>query len=298
MVIASMIGLPLGVLAAKNLTQLAGRAAVRDDHPQRASQRFGADLGDLLRVRGRAGAVSRRAGAGHQFRRHIRTALCRGDRKCRSEAARGIAATGASQIQTIVFAILPQALPQFVSYNLYWFEVGVRSATVLGMVGAGGIGFELITAIRLYRLPPGFGDSAGHSGTGHGDRSGVGAVARQYSKVKATMNINVNTANQVIDPVPVKKSPIVSLGQGLQDLCEGNLVALPDVELRCRPWRIRRHSRAERRRQIDASALHQPASRADRRPDLPDGIGRSPTLAAACARRAGKSAWCFSSSIW
>lgn len=59
-------------------------------------------------------------------------------------------ATGASRLQVILFAILPQALPQFVTYNLYWFEVGVRSATVLGMVGAGGIGFELITSIRLF----------------------------------------------------------------------------------------------------------------------------------------------------
>jgi phosphonate transport system permease protein len=59
-------------------------------------------------------------------------------------------ATGAGQLQVILFAILPQALPQFVTYNLYWFEVGVRSATVLGMVGAGGIGFELVTAIRLF----------------------------------------------------------------------------------------------------------------------------------------------------
>ena len=59
-------------------------------------------------------------------------------------------ASGASRLQVIVYAMLPQALPQFVTYNLYWFEVGVRSATVLGMVGAGGIGFELVTTIRLF----------------------------------------------------------------------------------------------------------------------------------------------------
>jgi len=35
---------------------------------------------------------------------------------------------------------------------LYWFEVGVRSATVLGMVGAGGIGFELVTTIKLFEF--------------------------------------------------------------------------------------------------------------------------------------------------
>ena len=61
-----------------------------------------------------------------------------------------LAATGASRLQIIAYAMLPQALPQFVTYNLYWFEVGVRSATVLGMVGAGGIGFELVTTIRLF----------------------------------------------------------------------------------------------------------------------------------------------------
>jgi len=61
-----------------------------------------------------------------------------------------LVATGASRLQVIAYAMLPQALPQFVTYNLYWFEVGVRSATVLGMVGAGGIGFELVTTIRLF----------------------------------------------------------------------------------------------------------------------------------------------------
>ncbi len=59
-------------------------------------------------------------------------------------------ATGAGRLQVILFAIFPQVVPQFVTYNLYWFEVAVRSATVLGMVGAGGLGFELITTIRLF----------------------------------------------------------------------------------------------------------------------------------------------------
>lgn len=61
-------------------------------------------------------------------------------------------ATGASRLQVIIFAIFPQVLPQFVTYMLYWFEVGVRSATVLGMVGAGGIGFELVTTIRMFEF--------------------------------------------------------------------------------------------------------------------------------------------------
>lgn len=43
------------------------------------------------------------------------------------------------------FAVLPQILPQYVSYVLYAFEINVRASTVLGLVGAGGIGMVLNT---------------------------------------------------------------------------------------------------------------------------------------------------------
>jgi phosphonate transport system permease protein len=59
-------------------------------------------------------------------------------------------ATGASWSQGIVYAIVPQIVPHFVTYTLYRFEVSIRSATVLGLVGAGGIGFHLISSIRLF----------------------------------------------------------------------------------------------------------------------------------------------------
>jgi phosphonate transport system permease protein len=59
-------------------------------------------------------------------------------------------ATGASWLQMVVFAIVPQVIPHFVTYNLYRFEVSIRAATVLGLVGAGGIGFHLISSIRLF----------------------------------------------------------------------------------------------------------------------------------------------------
>jgi len=59
-------------------------------------------------------------------------------------------ASGANWIQTIVFAIIPQVTPHFITYNLYRFEVSIRAATVLGLVGAGGIGFHLISSIRLF----------------------------------------------------------------------------------------------------------------------------------------------------
>lgn len=59
--------------------------------------------------------------------------------------------TGATRLQTIRWAIFPQIFPDFISFNLYRFEVSVRAASILGVVGAGGIGFPLITSMRLFR---------------------------------------------------------------------------------------------------------------------------------------------------
>jgi len=57
-------------------------------------------------------------------------------------------ASGANRLQTLWFAIVPQVLPEFMSYTLYRFEVSVRAATILGIVGAGGIGAPLIFALQ------------------------------------------------------------------------------------------------------------------------------------------------------
>jgi phosphonate transport system permease protein len=59
-------------------------------------------------------------------------------------------ATGANRIKTICYAIMPQVMPQFIAFSVYRFEVSVRAASVLGLVGAGGIGFELQMAMRLF----------------------------------------------------------------------------------------------------------------------------------------------------
>lgn len=63
----------------------------------------------------------------------------------------GIRATGASWIEEISFGILPQVMPLWISYTLYRFESNVRSASVVGMVGAGGIGVVLWDVIRGFR---------------------------------------------------------------------------------------------------------------------------------------------------
>ena len=56
------------------------------------------------------------------------------------EAAR---AGGSNRSQTVRWAVLPQVLPNYVAYSLYTFELNIRAATVLGIVGAGGIGYLL-----------------------------------------------------------------------------------------------------------------------------------------------------------
>jgi len=60
-------------------------------------------------------------------------------------------ATGAHPAQVIVFGVLPQTLPSWIASVLYRFEVNLRTATVLGMIGAGGIGFELVSSMKLFQ---------------------------------------------------------------------------------------------------------------------------------------------------
>ncbi len=62
----------------------------------------------------------------------------------------GLTAAGGTYVETIRFGVVPQVLSNFVSYSLLRFEINVRGATVLGFVGAGGIGKELISSIRQF----------------------------------------------------------------------------------------------------------------------------------------------------
>jgi phosphonate transport system permease protein len=64
-----------------------------------------------------------------------------------------ITATGATRLQILRFGVLPQVLPLFLSYVLYRLETNIRAATILGFVGAGGIGFYLQTYLRMIDYP-------------------------------------------------------------------------------------------------------------------------------------------------
>lgn len=62
----------------------------------------------------------------------------------------GVVSSGAGWTPMVRFAVFPQVLPGFLSYALLRFEINVRTAAVLGFVGAGGVGQELIVAIRRF----------------------------------------------------------------------------------------------------------------------------------------------------
>ena len=63
----------------------------------------------------------------------------------------GVRAAGGNAVKTLRFGILPQVLPIMLSNVLYMFESNTRSATILGIIGAGGIGFALSDRIRAHR---------------------------------------------------------------------------------------------------------------------------------------------------
>lgn len=65
-----------------------------------------------------------------------------------------IHATGANWLQTVVFAVIPQIIPPFVSFTIYRWDINIRMSTIVGFVGGGGIGFLLAQFIRLLVYRP------------------------------------------------------------------------------------------------------------------------------------------------
>lgn len=59
-------------------------------------------------------------------------------------------ACGANKLEVIIYSVVPQIAPAFIGYSLYVFEINIRTSTVLGLVGAGGIGQTLMTSLSLF----------------------------------------------------------------------------------------------------------------------------------------------------
>jgi phosphonate ABC transporter permease subunit PhnE len=60
-----------------------------------------------------------------------------------------VTATGANRLQTIIYAVIPQIVPPYISYTMYRWDINVRMSTIIGFVGGGGIGFLLQQNINL-----------------------------------------------------------------------------------------------------------------------------------------------------
>jgi phosphonate ABC transporter permease subunit PhnE len=60
-----------------------------------------------------------------------------------------IKATGATRLQTIIYAVIPQIIPPFISYTMYRWDINVRMSTIIGFAGGGGIGFLLQQNVNL-----------------------------------------------------------------------------------------------------------------------------------------------------
>ena len=60
-----------------------------------------------------------------------------------------VRATGATRLQTVVYAVAPQIVPPYISFTMYRWDINVRMSTIIGFAGGGGIGFLLQQNIRL-----------------------------------------------------------------------------------------------------------------------------------------------------
>ena len=150
--VAALVAVPLGFLCARNV------AAPPLFHPVRAALNFLRSVDTLVWALLFVAAVGLGPFPGVlAVVAYTTTSLA----KLYSEAIEGIdrgpvdaiVATGATELQILRFGVLPQVLPLFLSYVLYRLETNIRAATVLGFVGAGGIGFYLQTYLRMIDYP-------------------------------------------------------------------------------------------------------------------------------------------------
>ena len=149
--LALLVAFPLGFLAARNTTP---HPAIY--HTVRTALNFLRTIPDLALGLLFVAAVGLGAFAG-TLALAIHTATVLG--KLLSESVENIdegvveaiRATGAGYTQTLSFAVLPQVLPDLISFTLYRFETNIRAASVLGLIGAGGIGYLMNASFRTFQ---------------------------------------------------------------------------------------------------------------------------------------------------
>lgn len=149
--LAALMALPLGLLAARNLRapKLLSRAASSVLDVARAVHTlvFGLILVGIVGLGPMAGilaiALHSMGTYGKLYAESIET-LDMG-------AVDAVRATGASESQVFFSAVWPSVLPQFVSNHLYVWEFNIRDSTILGLIGAGGLGLLISEAVSLFQ---------------------------------------------------------------------------------------------------------------------------------------------------
>ena len=138
------------MLAARNVDPLRAAAPADQALLRRCARRRHADLGAHLDQRRRPWPVRRGARDRHLGFRRARQAVCGDHRIGRPEAKpEGVRAAGGRGSAEVRFGLLPQVLPVIAGQMLYFIESNTRSATIIGVVGAGGIGLYLSEQIRV-----------------------------------------------------------------------------------------------------------------------------------------------------
>lgn len=150
--VAALVALPLGFLSARNV------APASLFYPARAVLNFFRSIDTMVYALFFVAAVGLGPFPGVLA---VVTYTAMTLAKLYSEAIEGIepgpveaiTATGANRFQVLRFGIFPQVVPLFASYILYRLETNIRAATILGFVGAGGIGFYIQTYLRMINYP-------------------------------------------------------------------------------------------------------------------------------------------------
>jgi phosphonate transport system permease protein len=148
--LAAILALPLGFLAAKGVI---GRAVLRFLTRRFSDSVRGVDTLiwaliwiNVVGLGPFAGVLAIMTSDIGSFTKLFSEAIEATDRK----PSEGVVSTGGSQLHVMRFGLLPQVLPVLLSQVLYYFESNTRSATIIGIVGAGGIGLHLAEMIRTF----------------------------------------------------------------------------------------------------------------------------------------------------
>jgi phosphonate transport system permease protein len=107
----------------------------------------------LLVADHRPGRLCRAARHRLPLHRFLRQAALRGDRGDRPTQVEAITATGASRWQVMAYGIVPQIMPAFAGISVFRWDINIRESTVLGLVGAGGIGLQLQSSLNTLAWP-------------------------------------------------------------------------------------------------------------------------------------------------